>query len=811
MSDLGTLLRQAGRALVRRPLYAAVACLTVAAGIAASTASFVLVDAALLSPLPFREPERLVTPEIIGFQGYPISLSVPNYRDWSASTQLESSAAAAGWSVVLSGHGAARVLEVRQVLGDLFGTLGMTARYGRLFTAAETERGAAPVAVLGAKFFQELGGDPGIVGQPLVLDSVTYTVVGVLPPGAGYPSDEVNAYLPLGVLADLPWEERGSSFGMRLIARLAPDATLASAQADLDRITAALRAAEGQNEVATPRLEPLAEIFVGDLRGPFLLLFGAAALVVLLTVANVANLFLARGESRRDELAVRAALGAPRGDLLRLQLAEGAWIGGAGALLGFGGATVLVFVLRGWIAGEMPGIVADRLAAGGRAALFALLVAALVAATLGALPALTLARRTPASPLHGARTVSARGSSRFRATLVVGQLALGTLLAIGALKLATSLDRLREVDKGFDESGVVAARLAVPDGHFADTAAWRAFHLQLLERARALPGVRTASLTMLLPLGDRSWEQGLVPEGADLETTQPDSVLFNVVSPEHFDTFGVPLVRGRTFDSRDRDGAELAVVVDESLARRYWPGEDPLGRRVAFEYENPHAADSKPIFRTIVGVVKNVRHYELQSASRIQVYVPFEQTRGRGNYGMHVVARTDGATAPLVAALPRLVSELDPAVPTRDVTPLAAVVDGALTGPRLLSRTASTLGTIALLLAGVGVFAVASYGVAARRRELGLRQALGATPRELVGDVLRGGLRWCVVGAGLGAIAAAVAHRLAASMVWGVGAFEPTPYFAAVALLVGLSLAACALPALQAMRVAPAIVLRDEA
>ena len=813
MSDVRGLIRQAGRALSRRPLYAVVATLTVAAGIAASTASFVLVDAALLSPLPFRDPQRLVTPDVISPKGFSISLSVPNYGDWSARNRvLETSTASAGWGVALSGRGAKRILDTRMVLGDFFTTLGLSAEHGRPIAAAETERGAAPVAVLGWGFFQELGADPALVGSTLVLDDIAHTVVGVLPAAAGYPTAETAIYLPLGAIAEqLPWEDRDSSFGLRMLGRLRAGVTLAAAQADFDRVAAEVRELEGR-DVATPRLETLTELLVGDLRAPLLLLFVAATLVVCLAVANVGNLVLARSAARRDELAVRVALGAPRWDLFRLQLAEASWIAAGGSALGAGGAFGLVALLRGWIASELPLFVAERLALGPRALSFAAALAALVAVVLGGLPALSLHRDVAtATALHGVRALSSRESERFRSALVVGQLALGTLLAVGALKLATSLDRLRAVDKGFEDRGVVMARLSLLSERLTEPATWSALMRELVERARALPGAQSASLSLLLPLTQRSWELRLTPEGVPFDPHEGDSVLFNVVSSDHFATLGVELLRGRRFAESDRDGGELVTVVDETLAERYWPGEDPIGKRVTFETDgDAHSPDAVPVYRTIVGVVANVRHYELQNPSRIQVYVPLDQARERAVFAPYLLVRTDGATGPIVAALPRLVAAVDADVVARQVTPLASRVDESLFAPRLLARAATALGSIALALAGVGIFAVASYGVAARRRELGLRQALGAAPRALVAGVLRRGLRWCVAGAAIGTVAAIVASRLASSLVWGVGLLEPAPYVGSTLLLAGLSLLACALPAFEAMRVDPAVVLRDE-
>ncbi len=812
MSSLSSRMRQAGRALARRPLYAAVAVVTVAAGIAAWTAAFVLVDAALLSPLPFAEPERLVSPDVISERGFRISISVPNYRDWSEQSRVfASTGAAAGWSVVLTGRGAARTLDARELYGDFFGTLGLAPARGRLFGAAETRRGAAPIAVLGDAFFRELGGDPALVGSTLTLDGRAYEVVGVLPPGAGYPSRATEIYLPLGALGDdIPWQDRDSGFGLRLIGRLAPGVTLEAAQRDLERVADGVIEAEG-HAGEKPRVRALSDLFVGDLRAPLSLLFAAAALVVTLALANVVNLFLARGEARRSELAIRAALGAPRLDLVRLQLAESAWISAAGALVGALGAAGLLTLFGDRVAADVPRFVADRLHVGPAALAFALALSAFVALALAVLPALVVPRGAAAEALHGSRAGLSRATTRFRSALVVGELALGTVLVVGAALLATSLDRLRNVDKGFDATGVVAGRVASPSGKFADAAAWLAFQRRMLEGAGALPGVRSASLSLLLPLGDRSWEMGLVPEGRPYDREHTDSVLYNIVSERFFETLGIPLLRGRLFGPGDRDGAELVTVVDASLAERYWPGQDPIGKRVTFETGGAmHGPDAKPIYRTIVGVVKSLRHYELQNPSRIQAYIPLEQAGGRWGLDLSLAVRTGGAVAPFVAQLPKLVAGLDPGIPVSETAPLAASVERAVAQPALLARTVTALGALALLLAAVGVFALASFGVAQRRREIGVRQALGATPRAVMAAVLGQAARWSVWGIGAGVVASAVAARLSHALLWGVAGFEPGAYLGAFALLVASALAASALPAARAARLDPARILRDD-
>jgi putative ABC transport system permease protein len=814
MTSAGDSLRQAGRALWRRPLATAVAVGTLAVGIAASTATFVMVHAAFVAPLPFAEPDRLVSPQVISNRGFPISLSLPNERDLSRRNRVfERSGSSTGWRAVLTGAGPARVLQVREVYGDFFATLGFKARYGRLLSAAETERGVPPRVVLGDSFFHQLGGSPGLLGSPLLLDKRPYVIVGVLPPGVGYPSSDVPAYLPLGALGDdLSWEDRESSFGLRLIGRLRPSVTLAAAARDLARVTREIDAAEG-HPVITLRLDSLSEVLVGDLRRPLFLLLAAGALVVALATLNAGSLLMARAETRRAEIAVRRALGAPRGEVLRLLLGESVWLALLGGALGLLAAAGLLGALGHRFGSDLPRFVAERLRIGGPAVAFGAGLGALLAVVVGALPALALGFRR-ADPLQGQRASASRRAGRLRSSLVVGELALGVVLLVTAGLLLSSLARLRAVDKGFDPVGVAVARLAVPDGHFQNKASWLAFHRRLLAAAEHHPGVRSASLSLLIPLSDRSWEMALFVAGMPIEPHSGDSVLFNVVTPSYFSTLRVPIVEGRAFTAADRDGGQPVAIVDETLARRYWPGHSPLGQRIAIDFDMSrpqHAAGlGKPLWRTIVGVTRNVRHYELQSPSRIQVYLPLEQTFDNWSFNVELALRGERQAESLLPALPRLVGRIDPEVPVSDVRELGSSVDHALLHPVLISTVVTALGALALLLAAVGVFALASFSVTQRRHELAIRQAIGATPASLLRAVLARGLAWCAWGALVGLGGAVGAAELTKSLLFGVGAFDPLTYGSALALLASMVLAACLLPALRAMRVDPARALREE-
>jgi putative ABC transport system permease protein len=742
-------LKQALRALIRRPGFAFLAVGAVALGVGSTTAVYALVHNVLIHGLPYRDADRLVTPDVRSPQGYTISLSIPYYRDWSERSRTFSSwGGSAGWTFVRPTADGSRLLNARLVLGDFFSTLGIEAALGRLPTAAENERGAEPAVVLSHGFWlRELGGDPDVLGQLLTTDRFTGTIAGVLPVGAGYPSAEVEAYVPMGVMDDLSWDNRWSSFGMRAVARLAPDETLASAQADLDRVAAELAVEIGE-PVATPELRPLGDLFLGDVRAGLWTLMGAVGLLLLIACANVANLALARGEGRSRELALRAALGSGRGRLVGLLLTESALLAAMGGALGLALAALVVGPLPSHLPLDLPSLLAARVSLNPPVLAFALVVTLSSAALIGLVPALLLGGRGKQSGLHqGARTESGGGrdARRLRDGLVVVQVALSLVLLVSAGLLTRSLHELASVDRGFDAADVVAARLQAQGGTFDSPESRHAFYDALVAELGASPDVVSATATLLLPLVPRSWERLIAPEGAPLDLNEMTSVLYNVVSPGYFETLGVPLLRGRALGLEDREGALRAAVIDETMAERFWPGEDPVGKRVTFN----DGDEGEPIdWLTVVGVVANTRHYELASPSRIQVYVPMRQATPMGL--SVVVKHRRGAAAAAAELLRRTVVALQPGIAIADLRTLDSVVADALGPSRALGVLTLVFGACALMLAALGIFGVLALAVARRRPELGVRMAVGATPADVLRLIARYGVGLAAVGSGLG-------------------------------------------------------------
>jgi predicted permease len=800
----------AARSLRRRPGFAAVAIATIALAIGANTAIFSVVHGTLLRPLPFRDPAQLVSFDTKAHTGFLISLSIPNYRDWrDRSRSFESFAASAGWTLRLSGRGPAQVLEARAVLGDLFGTLGLQAATGRLFGAAEApdHEGGEPVAVLGHSFWQQrFGGDPGIVGQSVTLGGRGYTVVGVLAPDAGFPDPAIEAYIPMATIRGLPWDDRESGFGTSAIARLRAGVTLEAARTDLARVDREVRELAGKT-ASTAVLSSLSASYLGEVQSQLWILMGAVGFVLLIAIANVGNLLLSRGEDRQRELALRSALGAGRGALVKLLLAEAAVIALTGGAIGAGLAYGAVRAIVPLLPTEIPAILRAQIGVDATVLGFGIGLALLTGLLFGLLPALRSTRINLAESFKaGARTTDAQRGG-LRSTLVVVEVALALVLLVSAGLLLKSLDRLLHVDKGFDATQLLTGAISIPTARVPDAARWSALYEQLRERAAAIPGVRSAAFALLLPLSERSWELRIHPEGVPVSKETGQSVLYNIVSPEYFETFGVPILRGRGFSGADREGATPAAIIDETMAKKFWPGDDPIGKRVTFET----VSDSgPPLYRTVVGVVKNVRHYELMTPSRIEVYVPVDQSGRRFGNAMRIGLKTTGDPERAAAPLKALVAETDQDATLWQVQPLASYVDRATARSRAMARVLTAFGAGALGLAALGIFGVMSYAVTRRRREIGIRMALGAAPGQVMRWVGRRALRLTALGLGLGMLGSAGLTRVLGKALFGVTPLDPPTYIWVTLVLGGVAILAAWLPAWRASRVDPVAVLNEE-
>lgn len=803
--------RFALRSLLRRPGFAAVALLTVAVGIAANTAIFSVVRAVLLEPLPFERPEELVIlDQRDADTDFYISLSMPNYRDWAVRQRsFTSFGAAAGWGWVLTGRGPAEIVRGRAVLGEFFQVLGVQPHAGRLLSAPETDRGAEPAVVIGYGFWQRhFGGGRDALGETLVLDEQPYTVVGVTPPGWGWPNAEQDLYVPMGTIPDLPWDDRESGFGTQAIARLAPATTVQMARSDMARVGREVAELDPEGAVL-PEVRTVTEYMLGDTRGPLLALVGGVAFVLLIAVVNVANLQLARGEDRRHEVALRSALGASRGGLVRQLMVESLVLAGIGGALGVGLAWIGVRALLPLLPAGIPPALVDRVGIDPWVLVFATVLVGVTGILFGLVPALRASRVDPVHEMKGGgRATPGRG--RLRNALVTAEVALAMVLLIGAGLMIQSFDALRSTDRGFEASSVLTARLALPD-EYRDQTRWTSFYERLLTNIGALPGVTRSAATLLVPLTGRSWEMRAVPEGRPLEERERHSFLFGVVSENYFRTLGVPILEGRGFTDADRADAPPVAVIDERMAERFWPGESALGKRVFLADFAPGSTDDAPlpIYRTVVGVAKNVRHYELEQPSRIQAYVPFRQAYRRWGLGLSVLLEAAGEAEALAPALQREVAALDSDVPVYQVRTMRGLVDDELSSRRSMGQLFALLGVMAVALAAIGVFGVISYNVAQRTREIGIRVALGADAPRVLATVLRRGLGASALGIAVGLGVAPLLARLVSGLLYGVSPFDPVTYGVQAVVLLGVASTAAYLPARRATRVDPVTILKE--
>ena len=812
MTGYGRELRIAWRGLIRRPVFLVVAVLTLALGVGANAAIFSVVNGVLLEPLPFGSPDALVTLDARSTQGFPVSVSIPNQRDWhERNAVFEGLAMSSGYRMTKQSADGAEIVEPEIILGPFFELLGVAPLLGRWIRAEETARGAAPRAVLGYGYWQSaFGGRADVIGETMTLSGTAVEIVGVMPRGFGMPSPQVAMYMPTGMIEGLPWDDRVSSFGARAIARLRAGVSLASAQRDMDRVTQQVEAEDGRPG-AHVEVRSLRAHFTGQARGPLLVLMGAVGFVLLIAGVNVANLLLVRGEGRRREMAMRLALGAGRGAVARQLLTESVLLCSLGGLCGL----VMAYAVVGGLRAGLPlePIVTERVSIDGTVLGFTSVLVLAIALLFGLLPAFRVTSSSPVRALReDSRGGESRGSHHVRSVLVTAELALALVLLIGAGLMLQSLGRLYDVETGYTPDDVLTARVSLPRGWAPDRAQWIAAYEQLIERVRAEPGAADVAATLLVPLASRSWELSVAPEGRPYSRTGGESVLYNIVSLDYFNALGVALVRGRWFEPTDRNGMPPVAIIDETMAARLWPNEDPIGKRIAFEEaEGSTDANPIPVYRTVVGVVPNIRHYDVRTPSRIQVYVSLQQTLERWGTSLSLAVRTTSSAPGFAPQLRAAVRAVSPDIALTDVRTLQDYMATDLGRDRALGGLLVGFGGLAAGLAAIGVFGVMSLLVTTQTREMGVRLALGARPGALLGTILSRTLMLAGLGILPGVAAAAVLSRLLGAFLFEVAPLQPGVYGAAAALLLAVAFLAALLPAVRAARVDPMTSLRQGA
>ncbi|MEP7344451.1 MAG: ADOP family duplicated permease [Gemmatimonadaceae bacterium] len=800
--------RLAARSLARAKSSTALVLATIAIGVGGVSAVFSVVSALVLRPLPFDNPQQLVTFDVTSAEGHRISTSILNYRDWRDRARVFSSyGALAGWNFRLTGKGEAEVLSGEAALGDIFRVLAVTPMLGRVFTAAETEPGSPPLVVLGANIWQtKFGSDPLIIGTTITLDGAPHTVVGVLPHSFEFPSSEAQLYVNMGSIDGLPWDDRNSSFGTRIYARMKSGVSLSTAANDVLRIGREVKESAGA-DTALPSIRSLPDYILGQAAGQLWLLLAAVGLVLAVAFSNVGGLVLARSLDRRRDVAVRLAVGGGQRHIRRQFVAENVVLTIVGGTIGLGIAVFLVRALIPMLPSDLPAGLLERIAID-RYTVLATLTICLVA---GIILGVAAAAASAPPVLSGALRSGSRGMVHSRrgarGALIVIETALSLVLAVESSLLLSSFLNLQKSDKGFSAGGVLTARVAASRSEFDTKERWLGYYASLLDRARALPGVTTAAISLLVPLTDRSWEQNVLPEGSTEAIDRGPSVLFNIISADYFSTLGVPLLKGRTFAGGDVDQSVPVAIIDETMAKQFWPTEDALGKRVTLGERNP---DSSFVFRTVVGVTKNVRHYALATPSRIQIYIPLLQTYGRWGMGLNVILKSRNAPGTLIAPLRSAGTALDSRVPIWNAATAEEYISRSISGQRALGVITTWLAIVASLVTAVGLFGIVSYSVVQRRREIALRMALGAEQRAMVTLMTWNGVSLACVGVGLGLVIAAGLSRFVSTFLYGVKSIDLPIYAASATALLIISAAAAMIPALRARRLTPASVLREE-
>jgi len=797
------------RRIVQNPGFSAIAVLTLALGIGATSTIFSVVNAVLLRPLPFHDPQHLVAVSQVttDTQAGAVPMSFTKYeaiRDQSQS--LARIAVYYPISPSLGGESEPEQIAAARVSGDLFGLLGVAPQLGRGFDAAEMTPGGADAAVItDGLWHRRFGGEPTVLGRTLRLDGKDVTVVGVLPAAFRFPLQlpEPQVWMPRVSEPDAltPAQVHSGASYLSFVARLQPGRTIAQAQAELDTINARYREQYGSYVDATRfrlQAQSLAESLVGTSRPPLALLLAAVAFVLLIVCTNVASLQLARGSARVREMAVRKALGASRVRLVRQLLVESLALSLVGGALGLLLALAAVPLAQQITAGTLPRLEETRV--DGTVLLFSLALCGLTAVAFGVVPALHASRGDLQTGLRQGGRGSSDGAARSRLrVLFVGEVAVALVLLTGAGLLVRSLAGLVSVDPGFKPQGVTAIPITLPVARYSQPARQADLFRQLLERAAALPGVKAAAATSYVPLSGAFRFVFFCPEGRVCEGIGKDPVIAQrQITPDYFEATRTPLRRGRAFTAADTAQSLPVVIVNETTARRYWPGADPIGK---------HLANSRDkVQREVVGVAADVKFRSLDAPNIEEMYLPLAQSPWPS---MTVLVRSDTDPRPLVAAVRRELARLDPDIAVSGVQSLDEIVSGSVAQPQLVERVVAVFAVLALVLASIGIYGVMSYSVAERTRELAVRMALGAGPREILRLVLGEGLGLTAAGLVLGLAVSLAATRLMSSLLFGVSATDPVTFGGAVAVLAATALLASFLPARRGMRLSPVRALRD--
>jgi putative ABC transport system permease protein len=806
------------RMLLKTPGFTAVAILALALGIGANTAIFSVVNAVLLRPLAFKDPERIMVVGEVnsnqkGAEDQTTGIAPANFLDFRNDNKSFESIGAfsmtARTGYNLGGVGEPERVTGANVTADLFPTLGMSPLYGRQFLPEEQKQGNNHSVMLSYALWQRrFGSDQNIIGKPIMMNGFSYLVVGVMPKGFEFPTKDVlpalqslekpvEAWVPLAI-ADADWTSRGSRF-LTAIGRLKPGVTVEQANSDLNAISGRLAQTYEQDKGWGAHVISLQEQMVGSIKLALLVLFGAVGFVLLIACANVANLLLARAATRQKEIAIRVALGASRGRLIRQLLTESfmlALAGGAlGMLLAVWGVSILVSISPQ----NIP--LSSQFGLDGRVVGFTLLVSFLTALIFGLVPALQASKVDLNATIKEGGRSSGGSGLRIRNILVVAEIGLAVVLLVGAGLMVKSFVRLESVNPGFDPKGVLTFQYTLPSSRYPDDPEVIAFNNQLLDHLKSLPGVESVSGTTALALGKASNYTSFEIDGqpplppGELRLAEHIGIF-----PDYFKTMRVTMLKGRDFTAQDKKESPQVVIINEAMARQFWPHEEALGKRIKIDYD-------QGVAREIVGVVSDVKNFGLDAPPKPEMYVSEIQFPFQGTF---IVVRGNGDPKSLSTPITQAVAAVDKDEPIYNIKPMEDVLNNSLARQRFNMLLMSCFAMVAAILAAVGLYGVMAYSVSQRTHELGIRMALGAQRRDILTLIVGHGLKLAAIGVAIGLFGAFALTRVIESLLYGISTTDPTTFGAIALLLVLVSLLASFIPARRATKVDPMIALRYE-
>jgi len=779
--------------------FTATAVLTIALGIGANTAIFSVVKGVLLEPFPYRDPDRIVQLyEKRMHQGRVRNpVSAPDFADWQKqSTVFESMSALSGAAYSLTENGPAEFIRGGEVSVNFFGMLGVRPMLGRDFVSGEDQQGKDRVVILSHALWQRrFGSDPNIPGRNIVLSGNAYTVIGVLPPMEHVIRGQMELWKPFVVLANMP---RAAHF-LDVYARLKPGVSVDQARAEMETIASRLEQQySAENTGHRINLFPLREEVTGGVERALIILMGAVALMLLVACANVANFALARAIGRRREISIRSALGAGTTRIIRQLLTESIVLSTISGVAGVALAYWLVKALAVANPGNLPRL--QSIQVDSLVLLFALAVSLFTGVVIGLAPSLyaTKSRLSETLKEGGRASTYHAGGARVRRTLVTAEVALALLLSIGAGLMLQSFVRLTAVSPGFDPHNILAIDIGLTGQRYGDPQARRAFFHDLMNRLRAQPGVTSAGATIALPFSGSDGGTNFLIEGnTGLPYAQQPNARIRVVSSGYFETIRIPLRTGRFIGNTDSENVPPVAVINETMARQFWPDESAIGKRITLSGERK--------WREIVGIVGDVKHYSLNGETRPELYLPTTQ---EPVHALTVIARTTFAPERLIATVRHEVAQIDKDQPIARIRTLDELLSRSVAQPRLYSGALTVFSTVALLLAAIGIYAVMSFIVSQRTHEIGVRMALGAPAGEVRLMVLRQGLTLTAIGVLLGVGGALALTRLLRSLLFGIEATDLSTFAGSALLLAIVAAAASYLPARRATRVDPILALR---